>query len=167
MVPKKDNTWRPFGDYRRLNDVTIPDKYPVPNIQDMSSKLAGCMVFSKLDLLKGYYQIPVAVADVQKTEVTTPFGMFEFTHMLFGLRNARQSFLRLMDRVTADLPATFAYLDDVIVASRPEEHEAAARQLLDRLRQHGLVLNLEKCLWARGNRLHGAPHFFKGCAAFA
>jgi Reverse transcriptase (RNA-dependent DNA polymerase) len=84
MVPKKDNTWRPCGDYRRLNDVTVPDKYPVPNIQDMSSKLAGCTVFSKLDLRKGYYQIPVAAADIQKTAVTTPFGMFEFTRMPFG-----------------------------------------------------------------------------------
>jgi Reverse transcriptase (RNA-dependent DNA polymerase) len=121
----------------------------VPNIQDMSSKLAGCTVFSKLDLRKGYYQIPVAAADIQKTVVTTPFGMFEFTRMPFCLPNAGQSFQRLMDMVTADLPAAFAYLDDVIVTSRPEDHEAAVKQLLDRLRQHGLVLNLEKCVFGQ------------------
>jgi Reverse transcriptase (RNA-dependent DNA polymerase) len=94
MVLKKDNTWRPCGDYRSLNSVTVPDKYPVPNIQDMSAKLAGCSVFTKLDLKNGYYQIPVAAADVQKMAVTTPFGMFEFKRMPFGLKNAGQSFQR-------------------------------------------------------------------------
>jgi Reverse transcriptase (RNA-dependent DNA polymerase) len=59
MVPKKDGTWRPCGDYRQLNAATGTDQYPVPNISDMSAKLAGCTVFRKLDLRKGYYQIPV------------------------------------------------------------------------------------------------------------
>jgi Reverse transcriptase (RNA-dependent DNA polymerase)/RNase H-like domain found in reverse transcriptase len=117
----------------------VPDKYPVPNIQDMSAKLAGCSVFTKLDLKKGYYQIPVAAADVLKTAVTTPFGML----------NAGQSFQRLKDTVTADLAAAFAYLDDVIIASGPAEHEAAVQLVLERLRQHGLVLNLEKCVFGQ------------------
>jgi hypothetical protein len=82
-------------------------------------------MFSKLDLKKGYYQIPVAAADVPKTPVTTSFGMFEFLLMPFGLRNTGQSFQRLMDVVIADVPTAFAYLDDIIVASRPEDHAAA------------------------------------------
>jgi hypothetical protein len=86
MVQKPDGSWRPCGDYRRLNLVTQPDKYPVPNIQDLSSRLHGCTVFSKLDLRKGYYQIPMAAADVPKTAVITPFGLFKFLRMPLGSR---------------------------------------------------------------------------------
>jgi hypothetical protein len=72
MVPKKDGLWQPCGDYRRLNLVTIPDKYPLPNMQDLSNGLHGCTVFSKIDLVKGYHQIPVAVDDIPKTAIITP-----------------------------------------------------------------------------------------------
>jgi hypothetical protein len=64
MVPKEDGSWRPCGDYRRLNDVTEADRYPVPHIQDFSSQLHGTKIFSKVDLVRGYHQIPVAAADV-------------------------------------------------------------------------------------------------------
>jgi hypothetical protein len=77
---------------------------PNPNILDMAAKLSGCTVFSKLDLCKGYYQIQVAAADMQKTAVITPVGLFEFTRMMCGLRNAGQSFQRLMDSLKAALP---------------------------------------------------------------
>jgi hypothetical protein len=66
------------SDYSRLNATTVPDKYPVPSVQDMSAKLSGCSMFSKLDLKKGYYQVPVAEEDVAKLVVTTPFGLFKF-----------------------------------------------------------------------------------------
>jgi hypothetical protein len=74
MVPKKDGTWRPCGDYCQMNAATVPDRYLVPNILDMAAKLAGCTVFSKLDLWKGYYQIPVAECDIPKMAVITPLG---------------------------------------------------------------------------------------------
>jgi hypothetical protein len=64
MVPKRDGSWRPRGDYCRFNLVTSPDKYPLPNMQDLSNGLQGCTVFSKIDLVKGYYQIPVATEDI-------------------------------------------------------------------------------------------------------
>ena len=67
MVPKNSGGWRPFGDYRRLNDVTTADRYPVPHIQDFASQLAGATVFSKIDLVRGCHQIPVAADDVSIT----------------------------------------------------------------------------------------------------
>jgi hypothetical protein len=109
MVMKPDGTWRPCGDYRRLNLVTMPDSYSLPNIQDFSARLHGCSNFSKLDLRKGYYQIPVQEGHIHKTAVITPFGLWEFLRMPFGLRNAEQSFQRFMDEVLAGLDFAFAW----------------------------------------------------------
>jgi Reverse transcriptase (RNA-dependent DNA polymerase) len=107
----------------------------------MLAKLSGCSMFSKLDLKKWYFQVPVAEEDVTKMAVTTPFSLFEFLWMPFGLRNAGQSFQRLMDTIIADQDAAFAYLDDVIVSSMLEQHEQALHGVLEKLRSHGLVLN--------------------------
>jgi len=146
MVRKTDGTWRPCGDYRRLNNVTKADRYPVPNIQDFTARLHGCTVFSKLDLRKGYYQVPVRPEDVAKTAVITPFGLWEFLRMPFGLKNAGQSFQRLMDRLLSGLDFIFVYLDDILIASCDEEtHLSHLRQVLERLREGGLLLNMEKC----------------------
>ena len=80
MVLKKEGGWRPCGDYRRLNNITVPDRYPLPNIADFTSRISGSTVFlnSKLDLQKGYYQVSVASKDIQKTAIVTPFGMLHF-----------------------------------------------------------------------------------------
>ena len=76
MVRKKDGGWCPCGDYRRLNTVTVADRYPIPNIADFSSRIAGSTVFSKLDLQKGYYQVLMAEEDICKMAIIMPFGMF-------------------------------------------------------------------------------------------
>ncbi len=98
MVKKADGSWAACGDFWRLNLVTEPDVYPLPNMLDFAAKAAGCTVFSKIDLRKGYHQIPVNPADVQKTAITTPFSLFEYKRMPFGLRNAGPSFQRHVDR---------------------------------------------------------------------
>jgi hypothetical protein len=78
MVTKKDGSWRPCRDYCRLNLQTLEDKYLLPNIADLAGRLDGCSILSKLDLRKGYLQVPVACGDSAKAAIIKPFGLFEF-----------------------------------------------------------------------------------------
>ena len=88
MAPKKDGTWRPYRDYWKLNEQTVPDRYPLPRIQDVVRDLDDCHIFSKIDLAKAYHQIPMAAEDIMKMIIIAPFGLFEYIRTPFGLRNA-------------------------------------------------------------------------------
>ena len=150
MVSKKDGTFRPCSDYRRLNNITEPDHYPLPNIQDITSYLSGARIFSKLDLTKGYYQVPLNLDDIPKTAITTPFGTYMFNYLCFGLRNAGAMFQHLMDDIFGDLDFVVVYINDILVFSRSKrQHLKHLRIVLQRLHDNGFVLKSDKCLFTQ------------------
>jgi hypothetical protein len=149
LVQKKDGSLRPCVDYRRLNEITIPDQYSVPRIEDLVQAIHGRW-FSSLDLRSGYHQIPMSPEDAPKTAVITPFGLFHFIRMPFGLRNAAATFQRFIHQVTRGLQGVVVYVDDVLVfADTLAEHNKRLRDLLEKLRQFDLKINDKKCTFAK------------------
>ena len=148
-VPKKDGSTRLCVDYRELNKHTVPDNYTIPRIDYIKQHLRG-RIFSTLDLKDGFLQVPIAEEDIPKTAVKTPWGLYEFVRMPFGLRNAPPTFQRFMDHVLHGIKNIFVYIDDIVVHSQSyDEHIQHLHALLTRLSQHGLVVNVKK------------SHFFK------
>ena len=104
----KWSTW-PCGDCRRLNEATTDDRYPLPHTQNFNSCLAGSCIFSKIDLIRGYHQIPMVTGSIPKTAIATPFGLWKLLRMPYALKNAAQTFQRLKDGILQDLDFAFVF----------------------------------------------------------
>jgi hypothetical protein len=152
IVPKKADAsgktkWRLVVDYRKLNEVTIDDRYPIPNIEDILGKLGRCQYFTTLDLARGFHQIEIDERDIQKTAFSVENGHYEFLRMPFGLKTAPATFQRLMNYVLREYinKICLVYLDDIIIFSTSlDEHLDSLTKIFDRLKQVNLTVQLDK-----------------------
>lgn len=157
IVPKKMDAsgrqkWRMVIDYRRLNEKTLDDKYPLPNISDILDKLGRSQMFTTLDLASGYHQVEMDAEDVAKTAFSTEQGHYHFLRMPFGLKNAPSTFQRVMDNVLRGVQneSCLVYLDDIIVYSVSlQEHIERLREIFKRLRTANLKVQLDKSEFLR------------------
>ena len=154
LVRKKSGELRMCCDYRRLNAITRRDAFPIPRMEECIDALEGAKYFSTLDLASGYHQVEMAAEDREKTAFTTPFGLYEWKRLPFGLANAPAHFSRLMQRVMSDhlFQILLIYLDDLLVYSATfDEHLNRLQKVFDRLREVNLKLNPDKCFLGRSS----------------
>lgn len=157
IVPKKQDAsgrkkWRVVVDFRKLNEKTIDDRYPLPNINDILDKLGRCQYFTTLDLASGFHQIEMHPSDIQKTAFSVENGHYEFLRMPFGLKNACASFQRVMDNILRGIQneRCLVYLDDIIIFSVSlQEHITNLRHVFQRLRESNFKLQLDKSEFLR------------------
>ena len=148
LVPKKDSSTRFCIDYRKLNAVTVPDRYPIPLVQSILDDIGGSTVFTTLDLNSAYWQVPMDEESIPKTAFRCHRGLYEFLRLPFGLRNGPAAFQRIMDTVLGALIGSvcLVYLDDIVIYSANEiEHAQHIQLVFDRLRTAGLRLKSSKC----------------------
>ena len=148
LVAKKDGSRRFCVDYRKLNEVTRKDVYPLPRCEEILHALSGAAYFTHLDLVRGYWQIGVKEEDREKTAFSTPDGHYQFKRMPFGLTNAPATFQRTMNTILHGLNwlDCLVYLDDIIIfAGTLEQHHRKLESVLERLQNSGLKLNAKKC----------------------
>lgn len=152
IVPKKADAsgrikWRLVVDFRKVNEKTIDDKYPIPNITDVLDKLGKCQYFTTLDLASGFYQVEMDPEDIHKTAFNVENGHYEFLRMPMGLKNSPSTFQRVMDNVLKDLQneICLVYLDDIIVFSTSlQEHILNLEKVFKKLRESNFKIQMDK-----------------------
>jgi len=151
FVPKPNGRGlRLCVDYRGLNAVTIPNRYPLPLMQELQDRVQGAQWFTKMDLKNGFNLIRIRKGDEWKTAFRTRYGLYEFQVMPFGLTNAPSTFQDMMNHVLSNVldVGVLAYMDDILIyAKTEEEHDRLVKEVLNRLQQNGLAVSPEKCVW--------------------
>lgn len=146
LVTKSDGTARFCTDYRKVNALTVPDCFPLPRMEDCVDTLGSAKFVSKLDLLKGYWQVPLTARASDISAFVTPDDFMQYSVMAFGMRNAPSTFQRLINIVLAGVSNCNAYLDDLVIYSTDwSEHISTLREVFSRLKNASLTLNLAKC----------------------
>ncbi|XP_064462232.1 uncharacterized protein LOC135372664 [Ornithodoros turicata] len=149
IVKKPDGSNRLCVDFRKLNDVLIFDAEPMARLDEMLAQVGNRKYFSKLDLSRGYWQIPMAESSKEKTAFASRSGLYHFRYMPFGLKTAAAVFTKLMREVLGDLPHVVHYIDDVLVATESwEEHLTTLKEIFRRVRAAHLTLKPKKCEFA-------------------
>ena len=144
-VGKKNGDRRLVIDYRRLNNITITDQFPIPRIDELLLDLHGSYIFSQIDLNSGFYQINVAKEDQEKTAFCIMNGLYQFTKMPFGATNAPRSFQRAMKYLFGDLQYVKVYLDDLLIHSESlDEHFTHLKEIFDRINNNNISINFNK-----------------------
>nr|GFC08087.1 putative reverse transcriptase domain-containing protein [Tanacetum cinerariifolium] len=148
FVKKKDGSFRMYIDYRKLNKLTVKNRYPLPRYDDLFDQLQGSSVYSKIDLRSGYHQLRVREEDILKTAFRTRYGHCEFQVMPFGLTNAPAVFMDLINRVCKPYLDKFmiVFIDDILIYSKnKEEHEGHLKLILELLKKEELYAKFSKC----------------------
>ena len=150
VVPKANGKIRVCGDYKVTVNRCVETKiYPLPTIEDIFARLAGCSYFTKLDLTQAYQQLLLDDESKKLLVVNMPKGLFQYTRLPYGVSTAPAIFQSVMDRILQGLPVA-CYLDDILVAGRnKQEHDQRLEQVLQRLAQSGIHLQKEKCLFCQ------------------
>jgi hypothetical protein len=156
FIRKKDGKLRPVQDYRKLNQWTVPNRYPLPLIPELIAQVKDAEIFSKFDVRQGYNNVCIKKGDEHKAAFKTKYGLFEPLVMFFGLRNSPSTFQAMMDQEFRDIieeqrllgTEIIIYMDDILVASTSlAGHRKAVHAILDRLEELDLYLKPEKCTW--------------------
>ena len=150
LVPKEDGQLRLCTDYRRVNAVTIPDAYPLPRIDDLIDEVGQAVYVTKMDLTKGYYQIPLTEEAQLISAFTTPFGLYQYLVLPFGMRNSPATFQRVMNNLLLNLDGVSVYLDDILISSGTWQHHVQQiGAVLSRLQEARMTVKLAKTTFGR------------------